>query len=361
MIQITEETIRAAVYGGALLGGGGGGEPHEGEILGGLALAVGDPVLLALDELDDEASVVTVSAVGAPAAKEQYLKPMHYVRALELLKSCGIAMDGLITCENGGIATVNGWFQSAVLGIPVIDAPANGRAHPIGLMGSMGLHKIAGFESVQTASGGSREKGLYTEVSVKTGLAEAARFIRQASISAGGLVGVARNPVTARYARENAAVGAISQAIDLGRTMIEGPSDPSSVLQRAATFLSGSVVAEGEVKSCALETRGGLDIGIVTVADGAAAYELTFWNEYMSLERENERIGTFPDLLATFDMKQGQPLPTAAIRKGQHVGILHVDKDNLKLGAGMKDPKLYALVEEAIGKAVIQYIFPEKQ
>ena len=153
MIQITEETVRAAVYGGALLGGGGGGDPHEGEILGGLALAVGDPVLLTLGELDDEASVVTVSAVGAPAAKDQYLKPMHYVRALELLKSYGIAMDGLITCENGGIATVNGWFQSAVLGIPVIDAPANGRAHPIGLMGSMGLHMVPGFESVQTASG----------------------------------------------------------------------------------------------------------------------------------------------------------------------------------------------------------------
>jgi DUF917 family protein len=43
-------------------------------------------------------------------------------------------------------------------------------------------------------------------------------------------------------------------------------------------------------------------------------YELTFWNEYMSLKKEGERIGTFPDLLATFDVKQVQPLPTEAIR-----------------------------------------------
>jgi DUF917 family protein len=361
MIPITEETVRAAVCGGALLGGGGGGDPVDGESLGSLAFAVGDPVLLELNDLDDEASVVTVSAVGAPAAKERCLKPIHYVRALELLKTYGIRTDGLITCENGGLATVNGWFQSAVLGIPVIDAPANGRAHPIGVMGSMGLHKIDGYESVQTAAGGSREKGLYTETSVKAGLVEAAKLIRQASISAGGLVGVARNPVTVQYARENAAVGAIGQAIDLGRTMLEGGSDPSSILERAAKYLSGDVVAEGEVTAVRLETRGGLDVGIVTVSEGAAAYELTFWNEYMSLEKEDKRIGTFPDLIATFDMKQGQSLPTAAIRKGQHVAILHVGKDKLKLGSGMKDPQLYAPVEEAIGKPVVSFVFPKEQ
>jgi len=359
MIQITEETIRAAVFGGALLGGGGGGDPREGELLGRLAIAVGEPTLLELDELDDGASLVTVSAVGAPAAKEQYLKPVHYVRAVELLRAQGIAVDGMITCENGGLATINGWFQSAALGIPVVDAPANGRAHPIGLMGSMGLHRVPGFESVQTAVGGSKEKGMYVEVCVKAGLAEAAGLVRRASVSAGGLVAVARNPVTARYAGENAAVGAISQAIELGRAMLEGPMDPPSILERAGRFLTGSVVAEGEVKSCRLETRGGLDRGIVAVADGAATYELTFFNEYMTLEKEGERIGTFPDLLATFDMKEGRWLPTASIRKGQRVAVLHVPKDRLKLGAGMRDPRLYKTVEEVIGKPMTPFAFPE--
>ena len=121
MMRLNEEVIRAMVVGGALLGGGGGGDPHEGEELGKLALAVGEPALLELDELDDDASLVTVSAVGAPAAKDQYLKPMHYVRAVELIAAQGVEVDGMITCENGGLASVNGLFQSAVLGIPVVD------------------------------------------------------------------------------------------------------------------------------------------------------------------------------------------------------------------------------------------------
>jgi DUF917 family protein len=357
MITLNEELIRAAVVGGALLGGGGGGDPREGQALGKLALSVGEPQLLELDELDDDTSIVTVSAVGAPAAKDQCLRPMHYVRALELIRANGIEIGGMITCENGGLATVNGLFQSAVLGVPVVDAPANGRAHPIGLMGSMGLHKVEGFESVQTAAGGDRRKGLYTELTVRTGLTEAAGLIRQASIAAGGLVGVARNPVTARYARENAAVGAIGQAIELGRTMLKGPQEPSSILERAAGFLGGTVVVEGTVESCRLETRGGLDVGTVTLADRKAAYELTFWNEYMTLEKDGQRLGTFPDLLATFDLEQGESVPTAAVRQGQHVAVLHVGKDQLKLGAGMNDPQLYAAVEEITGKPIVSYAF----
>jgi len=54
---------------------------RDGDNLGKLALEVGTPILLEPDELPNEASLVTVSAVGAPAAKDQYLKPVHYVKA----------------------------------------------------------------------------------------------------------------------------------------------------------------------------------------------------------------------------------------------------------------------------------------
>jgi len=47
----------------------------------------------------------------------------------------GLSISGLISSEVGALGVVNGWVQSAALQIPVIDAPANGRAHPLGLMG----------------------------------------------------------------------------------------------------------------------------------------------------------------------------------------------------------------------------------
>lgn len=358
MIEIDEEMVKNAVLGGALLGGGGGGSLKEGEKLGGLSLAVGTPTLIDLDELQDDATLVTVSAVGAPAAKEQYLKPMHYVKAIQLMEESGVKVDGLITCENGGLATLNGWFQSAVLGIPVVDAPCNGRAHPTGVMGSMGLHKSKGYVSKQAAVGGDRDKDRYLEIYVTANIIEASRIIRQASVIAGGLVGVARNPVTVKYARENAAVGGISQAIKLGKIMREAKEKgPEYVIDQATKYLRGRKIAEGRIEGIKIKTIGGFDIGNVILRDKNGVYELIFWNEYMCLEKDGKRIGTFPDLIATINLKTGLPLPTADMREGQNVVILHVPRKELKLGAGMKDPEIFKQIEEVIKKQFIKYSF----
>ena len=112
---------------------------------------------------------------GKPAAKGTMVKPVGYVRAVELLtEKAGIKADGLITNECGGTATINGWLQSAVLGIPVVDAPCNGRAHPTGAMGSMGLHAKEGYVSHQTAAGGDLAQGRYLELVVQGSIEQAA-------------------------------------------------------------------------------------------------------------------------------------------------------------------------------------------
>jgi len=359
MIEIDEEMVKNAVLGGALLGGGGGGSLEEGEKLGELALAVGIPTIVSLDELQDDAIIVTVSAVGAPAAKEQFLKPIHYVKAIQLIEEAGVKVDGLITCENGGLATMNGWFQSAVLGIPVVDAPCNGRAHPTGLMGSMGLHKIKGYLAKQAAAGGDRDKGRYLELYIAANIIEASRMIRQAAVSAGGLVGVARNPITVKYARENAAVGGIRQAIELGKIMREAQKKSTKyMIEMVLEFLGGSKVTEGKIQNVKLKTVSGFDVGKITIKNKIEIYELTFWNEYMCLENRGQRIATFPDLIATINIKTGLPLPTAEVREGQSVAILHVPRQKLKLGAGMKDPEIFKQIEEVIKKQIIKYSFP---
>ena len=108
--------------------------------------------MLALDEVNDESVLVTVAMVGAPSATEQYVEPMYHVQALQLLMThLDAPVGGLITNENGGAATINGWLQSAVTGLPVVDAPCNGRAHPTSLMGSMGLDGMDGYVSRQVA------------------------------------------------------------------------------------------------------------------------------------------------------------------------------------------------------------------
>ena len=164
-IRLDEHHAEAAVLGGAVLGGGGGGSIQDGMERAKMAVRLGSPFLISLDELNEGDIVVTASVVGAPAAVEKYLRPVNHIRSLQmLLERHPVRLSGIIANENGAGSGVNGWIQAAVLGLPMVDAPANGRAHPTGLMGAMGLHRLKGYASTQAAAGGNPETGRYIEI-----------------------------------------------------------------------------------------------------------------------------------------------------------------------------------------------------
>lgn len=354
-LVLTDELVEAAVIGGAVLGGGGGGSMTWGRELAQLAVRMGTPRLVDSDDVNDNATLVTVSAVGAPAAKEAMVKPVGYVRAVQLLMEQGaIKADGLITNECGGTAVVNGWLQSAVLGIPIIDAPCNGRAHPTGAMGSMGLHATKDYVSYQAAVGGNPNSGRYLELFVQGNIQQAAALVRQAAVQAGGLVAVARNPIDAGYVKENAAPGAVRQAIGVGQAMVSARyKGAKAVVEAAAKVLGGEIVTSGVVEKVELKTEGGFDSGRVLVG----GLELTFWNEYMTLEKtDGTRLGTFPDLIMTLDQATGTPVTTADIREEQQVAVLLVPRTKLRLGAGMRCPELFEPAEQVTGKKLIDYL-----
>ncbi|UED70198.1 DUF917 family protein [Brevibacillus sp. HD3.3A] len=349
-IILDQAMMEAAVYGGAVLGGGGGGWIEDGMETGRLALEVGSPVLVTADEMNDDDLLATVALVGAPAAENQYVKPMHYVRALQLLeKTIGQPIKGIITNENGAGTTVNGWFQAAVTGLPVIDLPCNGRAHPTGSMGAMNLHEVEGYISHQAAVGGKDE--LYHEVCVSGQLQQAAGLVRKVSVETGGLVVVARNPISVGYAREHGAPGAISQAIEVGQALLGAKGE--AAIEAVCRKLGGRIVTAGSVDECELTTAGGFDVGRVVIS----GHEMTFWNEYMTLEHKGERLGTFPDLIMTLDANTAKPIVSAEIEKGQQITVIHVPKENLLLSATMRNKQLLAAVEGAVGKQILPYLF----
>lgn len=348
--------IEPIVLGGALLGGGGGGDPDEGRRFARLALEAGEPRLVGLEALSPDAVVVTVALVGAPSAPEQHVSREDLVRSVRLLSErFSLRIDAINGNENGGFASVNGWMQSAVLGLPLVDAPCNGRAHPTAVMGAMGLHRVPGYVSFQAAAGGA-PGSRYLEVTVTGPVEAASTLIRQASIQAGGLVAVARNPVEARYLASHGAPGAISMALRAGSALLEAiPQGAEAAWKAAAQSVGGSVVEVGSVVGLSIETKGGFDQGVVGI-EGDGRCELAFWNEYMTLERDGRRLATFPDLIATLD-DRGLPLATSSIREGQVVAVVAAPKECLVLGAGMRDPELFRIAEQVIGKSLIPYVF----
>ncbi len=350
-IQLDKKIVEYAVYGGAVLGGGGGGWIEDGLQIGRLALDIGQPELFTVEELTDDATLITASLVGAPAAKDKFVKPIHYSRALEILsQKIGKPIQGIITNENGAGTTVNGWFQSAVTGIPIIDIPCNGRAHPTGSMGSMNLSEQPDYISHQAAVGGQGSS--YIELSISGSLDKTSTLVRKASIEAGGLVAVARNPVTVAYAKAHGAPGAIQQAIKVGEALLSHVGE--AAIDAVVRTLGGVVVTEGTVTDFVLETAGGFDVGTVTIND---SYELTFWNEYMTIEKNGERFGTFPDLIMTLDARTAEPIVSAAIQKGQQIAVIAVPKEKLLLSSTMRNEKLMKPIEEIINRSILEYIF----
>jgi len=351
------ETLEALLYGGAIMGGGGGGPLEEGLKLARLALEMGSPQILSLTDADPDMWVVTVSAVGAPAADQQYTKPIDYVRAVQKVSDrLNGGLGGIIQNEMGGLASANGLIQSAVMGLPVIDAPCNHRAHPLALMGSLGLHKISNYWSIQAACGGNPVQGRRIELLVEGDINRCSSMIREASIQAGGLVAVARNPVRASELKARASVGALQDTIELGKKYLDAVQTGAAVEQAVAEHLGGEVVTRARVVHFELTTQGGFDLGRVALSDG---HELVFMNEYIVLEIHGQRLYTFPDLIATMDGRTHQPLQTADLAEGQEICVLATGKDRLKLGEGMRDPELYRQVERVTGKTILPFVFAE--
>ena len=358
MRKLTPADVAAAVTGGSVhLAAGGGGWVDHGYLVGETATKLGTPMLASIDEIPDDGIIVTVTAIGAPAAKDWQMFPIDYVKALQLLiDALGKPVAGMITAQNGSSTTLNGWTQSAVLGIPVVDAAGNGRAQPTGKFGSMGLLSRSDYVTIQTAAGGNRAQGRYLEVTVRGEVLRADDILRAVSIQSGGFIAAARNPIAAAYVREHAAVGAISYALRLGEAMLAAKDKGAdAVISAAAKETKGKVLGRGVVRNAKVDTRESWDFAKFEVETENGVLILHTMNEYMAVERDGKRLSTFPDLIATLSLETGLPISVAQMREGDRIAVLVNDKADLPLGTGARQPDAYHEVEKAMGIDLLSY------
>ncbi len=354
--ELHEADVKAACIGGGVFAAGGGGWLAHGLQNGGVAVKLGRPYLVAIDDVPADGIIVTVSAIGAPAAPTWQMFPRDYIRAFELLQAhLDAPVVGVMTAQNGYSTSINGWLQSAMFGIPVIDAAGDVRAHPTIRMGSIGLAEQPNYETIQVAVGGNRDLDAYMEVVVRGSIMKTAPVMRAASVASGGFIAAARNPVTARYVRENAALGAVSLAIALGQAMLAAePQGGQAVLDTVVNTLDGEILGMGVITEVKLETRGGFDHARFTVDVGAAREPLVIYvlNEHMAVEAGGERLSSYPDLISILLQETGHALAVEHTRVGQSVAVLKVDYHKLPLARSASDPVAYQEVAELMGIAL---------
>lgn len=355
---LTLNDVEAALRGGSVFAAGGGGWIEHGRTLGTAAVTIGRPELVDMDEVADDAWIATAAAIGAPAGTTQWeMQGVDYVRAVELLQDAlGEPLHGLIIGQNGMSSTMNAWLPSAMLGTKVIDAVGDIRAHPTGDMGSIGMANSP-EQMIQTAVGGHRDSDSYIELVVRGATAKVSPVLRKASDMSGGFIASCRNPLRARYVRDNAALGGISRALALGEAIrVAEPKGGSAVVDAICKTTNGTILGQGKVvRKAVTYTEEAFDVGTITVKVGGRELVLHVMNEYMAVtDGDGVRLATFPDVITTLD-SDGKPVSVGHVREGMELLVFHIDKSEIPLSSSVKDPSVYPVVEKALGLSFADY------
>jgi len=231
------------------------------------------------------------------------------------------------------------WTIAAALGIPLVDAATNGRAHPTQKMGGMGL---ASQPQAMLWQAGS---AMDLQAVVHGNLIKTSNAMRAVAVQNGGLINAVRGPFDAGFVAKQGAPRAITFALELGEAMQRG-------LGGAIEFLKGAVLAQGEVTENRVAYREGFDVGTLRVGE----VTLGVYNEFMTAERKGERLATFPDFLGSLDPVTGDPLAISELKPGRRVAIVCAPARNIPLGAGVFDAAVYPEVEAAMGMEIARYV-----
>ncbi|HEX3972776.1 MAG TPA: DUF917 family protein, partial [Stellaceae bacterium] len=322
------------------------------------AVNAGEPELVSMDEVPDDAFIATAAAIGAPAGTTPWqMLGVDYVKAVELVqRELGAPIYGLMIGQNGKSSTLNGWLPSALLGMKVVDAVGDLRAHPTGDMGSIGLANSP-EPTIQTAVGGNRAANAYIELVVRGATAKVSPILRRAADMAGGFIASCRNPVRAAYVKEHAALGGISLALNLGEAIIAAESKGGgAVIEAICREMKGEIIGSGKVERKTVKyTADAFDIGTLQIGSGPNARVLHVMNEYMAVDDSAENcVASYPDVIATLDAN-GVPVSVGEIKEGVELSVLRIAKDVIPLSSSVTDPSVYGVCEIALGINLTDY------
>ena len=362
--KLNASDVSAACTGGAVLASGGGGFYEHGLEMGRAAVAICEVPLVSLDELEDDDIVLTQTAIGAPAGTTDWqMLGRDYINAVRQVierHPTPSKIKGIMTPQNGKSSSTNGWLAAAALGLVVVDATGDYRAHPTGKMGNMGVANDLTYQTIQAVSGGRTEAGRHIEMVVEGTSAYTSKLLRIASDLSGGFIAAARNPLTVAYLKEHAVVGGLSRAIDLGYEILrhkrkKGPQR----IEAIARFTKGEILAQGTVVDKQIRyTDEAFDIGTITIDTGQDRVLLYVQNEYMAADGKNgERLTTYPDVITLFRTADAHPLSTNEVEFDQEVTLFKIDKSHFPLSSGVTDPSVYPEVEEALGIELYSHSF----
>ena len=298
--MLTADDVEAGLVGGLFLSAGGSGRNavDKNRGLGRMALDYGGVRLVALDELDPDATVITATAVGAPGFANWAIKPRDAINAARrLIERLDRPPVGVIC---GHVPGFNAWLVAAALGLDYVDAASNGRGHPTVKMGGMGLASRLDLSITQIASSGSKAEKSEFAIVAEGDIVRTSNVMRQAAVINGGLIYAARGPLTAGFIKENGAAGRDHASSSISAAPCSRPAAPIASARRS-NFSAASCSSTARSPQNNVTYGGGFDLGQMIVRGSNGEAVLGVYNEFMTADFDGKRVATFPDMIGTLD------------------------------------------------------------
>lgn len=344
-------------YGAAFLGTGGGGDPYLGKLFIQQALkAHGEPTVMALADVPDDAKVFTVAMMGSPTVLFEKLFSMEdldlAVRKLE--EKLGYKAEIIIPAEIGGINATIPVAYAAWRGLPVLDADGMGRAFPALEMVTFNVLGVSA-----TPMSLANEHGEAVVLETNTAL-EADQQARPIISEWGGSGMISLYPMTGKQAKATAVEGTLSLAVGIGEAIRKGNEENQAIdsllryLRSTEYYKHCAVLFDGKIVDITRKTHKSWNIGSCHLQDLSNPddkMELTFQNEHLVAYRNGKIVTVVPDLIAVVDSETAEPIPAEGLRYGQRVKVIGTSAAPImRSEAALKvfGPKCFGLDEDFV-------------
>jgi DUF917 family protein len=325
---IDEAALADMTLGSTVLGAGGGGDPYGGMLLAREAIRKHGPVpLIDLEDVPDDANIVFIAGIGAPGVLiEKLPRAAEYEKVLTMLeKHSGRKFDYVCPAEAGGFNAVTPFTTAAQAGIPVVDADGMGRAFPALDMVTPTLYGGSTTPMVFTDEHGN---SMYVECESNEWAEE---YARAAVAASGANAGMALYPMTGAQAKKWLVRGALSLALNIGRTIREARAAHVSPVAAVVESQNGVLLFTGKVEEVERRNERGWTIGTAEISgldeDAGRKLVLNFQNENLAAIRDGQIIATSPDLIMCLELESGEPIPAEEIRFGYRVAVIGLRAD----------------------------------
>lgn len=324
MRTLTPTDIEALAIGTAILGTGGGGNPYIAKLRTLEQLKLGRRIrLVGLDELADDAWVLSIGGIGAPAVSieklEEGTEGERVLRCLEQFLE--VKIGAVISAEIGGGNGLEPMITAAALDLPVVDADGMGRAFPEMQMTTFSIYGHRSTPAVVCDEHGNLVlfQHCVSEVWFE-------RLARATVVSMGGTAIGAEAPMRGRYVKQAGVPGTVSQAIRLGALVLEANRLHASAIPNICAAEHGIHLINAKIVDLKRHLRGGFSVGTLLL-EGIDQYagstaRIDFQNEFLTFERAGRVEVCVPDLIVILDVDTGHAITTDVLRYGQRIAVL---------------------------------------